>query len=144
MHDVTPYQTNLTIYILIVVAISLLLFAIVNLVFYVLKVCKVFYEKRVWLLTNLVGMLILLASIGPAMLDIYQSSYCKIRHVVNIEVEFKANYSDKYILVTDKDGVVYTCYDFLIDTEAIKNVEYPGTVVYAKHSKLMLDYYTES
>ncbi len=91
---------------------------------------------------NLVDCFIFLALSGPAILDTIKSSYCEIHNVVNIE-GFKADNSDKYVLITDEDGTVYTCYDFLIDAKEFDDVNYPGTVVYAKYSKLMLDYYTD-
>lgn len=142
MHNMASYQKSLIIYILIIGVIAFLLFAVVNLIFYFLKRTKVFYEKKIWISVNLTGFSILVVLVIPAILDIFQSSYFEISNVVDIQTEVKANYSDKYILITDNDGAVYTCYDFLINTETLQNVDYPGTVVYAKHSKLMLDYYT--
>lgn len=144
MHNIDLYRTDLLIYIAVIFLVALVIFAVGNLGFCILKISRVFYEKKVWIVANLAGVLILSASVFPAILDISQSSYCIITNVVNIEVEYKANNSNKYVLITDQNGVVYTCYDFLIDTESLKNVDFPGTVVYAKHSKLMLDYYANS
>ena len=140
MHNTISYQTDLLLYIFTIGLVALALFVVANLIFFVLKISKVFYEKSAWIITNLVGIAIYAAHVGPAVLDVCQSSYCEISDVVRIEVEFKANNSDKYILITDKNGEVYTCYDFLLDTEALKHINYPGSVIYAKHSKLMLDY----
>lgn len=136
----TVYHQNLLVFMCVIGVVALVVFAVINLLFFILKTCNVFYEKRVWLLVNLVGILIFLAIVVPVLLDVSQNSYCKVLDVVKIEVEFKANNSSKYILVTDSKGKTYTCYDFLVNTESLKNVSYPGTVVFAKHSKLMLDY----
>lgn len=143
MQNLDAYQLDLLIYIIVILLMGLIFFAIGNLVLLLLKITRIFYEKKVWIAANLIGTLILAASISPAILDISQASYCTITNVVKIEVEITANNSGKYILITDQNGSVYTCYDFLIDTESLKNANYPGTVVYAKHSKLMLDYYAE-
>ena len=89
---------------------------------------------------NIVGLLILFAAIFPALLDIQQSSYCEISNVIHIKTELKTKYS-QYVLITDENGTVYTCYDSLIDTEPLESINYPITVVYAKHSKLILDYF---
>lgn len=126
-----------------IVIIALLVLITINLLFFALKTCKVFYEKKIWLLVNLVCILIFLVIVIPVILDVSQNSYCEVSNVVKMEVEFKANKSSKYILVTDSTGKTYTCYDFLVNTESLKNIAYPGTVVFAKHSKLMLDYFPQ-
>jgi hypothetical protein len=141
MYDINEFKLNLFIYIVVVVLLVLVIATIVNAVFLILHLTKIFREKKVWIITNIVGFLILLTLITPAILDASQESYCKIDNVIDIEVDVKANNSSKYILITDKDGKVYTCYDFLIDTENFDNVTYPGVAVYAKHSKLLLGYY---
>lgn len=140
---ITSYQHNLLIFICVIGVVALLVSTTINLLFFTLKTCKVFYEKKVWILVNLVCILIFLVIVTPTILDVSQNSYCEVSNVVKIEVEFKANNSSKYILVTDSTGKTYTCYDFLVNTESLKNITYPGTVVFAKHSKLMLDYFPQ-
>ena len=141
MHNTALYRENLFLYIIVVCFIALLLFIIANIVLFILKKTNVFYEKKVSAMVNIVGLLIIFVAIIPALLDIQQSSYCEITNVVHIKTELKTKYS-KYVLITDGNGAVYTCYDSLIDTESLEGISYPITVVYAKHSKLMLDYYT--
>ena len=141
---ITSYQQELLIFMCVIGVIALVIFVTTNLLLLALKTCNVFYEKKVWLLINLVCILIFLAIVIPVILDICQSCYCEVADVVKIEVEVKANNSSKYIIVTDSTGKTYTCYDYLVNTELLKNVSYPGTVVFAKHSKLMLDYFPQN
>ena len=141
MHNIEIYMTYLWIYIQSILVFCLIGLIIINLFFGALKLSNLFYEKRIWMLTNLIVVIITIVSIAPAFLDIYKSSFCTINGVVKIEIDVIANKSSKYILITDEGGTVYTCYDYLIDTDSIKKAAYPGTAVYAKHSKLMLDYY---
>lgn len=142
MHDTNAFEAELVIYVTVIIIIGLLIIAACNLLLWVLKLCHVFYERRVSILINLIGSLILIACIVPAVLDICQSSYCTINDVVDIEYDFKTKYSNSYILVTDKSGKVHTCYDYLIDAKDFNTIDYPATVIYATHSRLILHIYT--
>lgn len=142
MHNVENYTSDLLVYIAMVFVFALVGFFIVNLAFWILRVCKLFYEKRVWVLVNAVLAILVVVYVVPAVLDVCQSSFFTIENVVKMETDFIANGSSKYILVTDESGKVFTCYDRLIDTKSLETATYPGTVVYAKYSKMMLDYYT--
>lgn len=138
MRDIEIYITYLTHYIRLVLAFGLVLFAAANLLLLILKITRLFFERRVWALTNVVGLAILLAHLIPPILDIQQSSFCTIDDVVKIEMVIAQKRES--ILITDSRGEIYTCYDYLVDTQSIKDEDYPGVVVYAKHSKLLMDY----
>lgn len=144
MHDFTAYKAELVIFIIVIVIVGFVLFTIGNLLLWGLKRSRVFYERKVWVLSNVMGVIMMLVCIIPPALDIYQSSYCTISNAVSIEYDIKTKYSSKYVLITDSNGKVYTCYDYLIDAKSLEGIEFPITVVYAKHSKLILRVYTSA
>ena len=144
MHNVETFRQELMIYVVVMIGILLVIWPIINSIFLVLHITKLFRERKVWIRTNVMGVVILIAVVSPALLDVYTESYCAIENVVNIEADQLRNNSTKYMLVTDKNGNVYTCYDYLIDEQSLKkDINYPGTVIYAKHSKLFLRYYSQ-
>ena len=96
-------------------------------------------EFIVWILVNLVGIAILIATIAPVCLDISQASYCEIPNVVSIEV-LNSKYNDE-ILLTDSSGQVFSCRGDLIGDDALQDLEYPVVIICAKHSKLILGVY---
>ena len=142
MLDVETYRILLMAHLVAVSAAAVILFVLGNLLLLILKISKVFHERSVWLLANGIGLLVLAVTVIPVALDVQEESYCVVENVVSIEC-----LRDKYgesILITDQVGNVYTCQDYLGDAEALESIVFPGTVVYAKHSKLMLDYYVDN
>lgn len=141
MHSIEQYKTELLMYILGIVIIALIVLMVINVVLLILKLTKVFNEKKVWILSNLVVTIILLFCISSASFDILTESYCEIDNVTKMEII--VSNGKEYILITDGEGTVYTCKSHLYDTKNIDELEFPGKVVYAKHSKLLLDYITK-
>ena len=81
-----------------------------------------------------------LSHIIPAGIDIYQSSYCTIYNVVEMEITYDHGFTS--VLITDSNGKIYDCGAFLVEEdEIVDNASYPGTAIYAKHSGLLLRYY---
>lgn len=145
MLNVAEYSTLLWIYIFVICIVAAILFLVGNLLFLILSVSKIFKEKKIWVLSNLVGVILLLLFVVPPMADITFSTYCYIENVT--EIEFKSETFSRYdktgnhtLLVTAKDGIVYTCYDYLVDTDTLLNGKLPQTVVITKYSKLLIDY----
>ena len=137
--NIEVFQAELQLYIIVVLFITIIFGIIINLLFGILKVRKILYEAKVWILTNLVIIAIAVVHIFPVGLDIYQSSYCTISNVIEMEISYSKGFTS--ILVTDSNGTVYDCDAGMIDEEIVDNASYPGTVIYAKHSGLMLRYY---
>ena len=140
MLDIETCTAYLWIYVKMMLIIGLIIIILVNLLLLAIKVIFKFSEKKVWIITNIVLFSIFVALIAPACLDINQEAYYTIENVINIETDITANKSSKYLLITTKDGDTYELYDYLIDTQSVNQSSFPGTVIYAKHSKLMLEY----
>lgn len=139
MHNIEAYKTDLLIYLITILIVAAAIFAAGNALLLILKFTKVFSERKVWILANLVGVAILLACITPVCLDITQSSVCEVCDVVKIEVD-KNKYGE-YVLLTDSSGQTYSCRDYLVEENALSQTEYPVVAVFAKHSKLLLEIY---
>lgn len=120
--------------------IGLVIITAINLLLLSIKCFCHFNEKKVWIVANILIFAIFVALVLPALIDINQKSFYTIENVINIETDITANKSSKYIMITTNDGTTYELYDYLIDTEALNDSTFPGTVVYAKHSRLMLEY----
>lgn len=142
MYNVEAFKQGLMLYVVAIIVILLAIWLIINGIFLLLYVTKLFREPKIWIIANVMGFIILTALITPALLDVFTESYYIIENVVDIDADYSANNSTKYILIKDKDGKVYTCYDFLIDKDSLKDINYPGMAIYAKHSKLLLCYYS--
>ena len=139
MYNYDVYRSDLIIYIITVLIVATALFAAGNVLLLILKLTKIFSERKVWILVNLVGIAILIATIAPVCLDISQASYCEIPNVVSIEV-LNSKYNDE-ILLTDSSGQVFSCRGDLIGDDALQDLEYPVVIICAKHSKLILGVY---
>lgn len=139
MRDAEIYITYLTHYIRLVFVFGLVLFVAVNMLLLILKLTRVFFERRIWVFINIIGFAILLAYLIPPILDIHQSSFCTIDDVVKIEMVITQK--RETTLITDSHGEVYTCYDYLVNAPDLEDEEFPGVAIYAKHSKLLLDYF---
>jgi beta-lactamase regulating signal transducer with metallopeptidase domain len=123
---------------------GLIILIIINLLLLLIKYACHFSEKKVWIITNITILFIFIALIVPACIDINKQSFCTIENVTSIDTDITANKSSKYILIETGNGETYELYDYLIDTQSIQDAAFPGTVIYAKHSKLMLEYLPQS
>lgn len=140
MLDYEVFRAELGAYVIAMLIVAGAVLAAGNVLLLLLKLTKVFSERKVWILGNLVGLAILLANIAPVCLDIAQASYREIPNVVKIE-RHNSKYDDQ-LLLTDSSGQVYTCRDDLVDESVLENPEYPVVAIYAQHSKLLLGVYS--
>lgn len=146
MLNIQGCASLLWIYLLVILIFAVAIMSIINIVFAILKFCKVIKRKQEWIIVNVIGLVISLIFVVPPLLDIAFSSYCVIENVVTIEK--KAETASRYnrganhtLLITTEDGAIYSCYDYLVEKEELTDAAaFPGTAVYAKYSNLLLGY----
>ena len=146
LFNIVGYKFDLLVYIIMISIIALVVFLMVNMFFLILKIRKKFNEKKIWISINILLLVLFIFLIGSPGVDLLDSSFCEIRNVKKIEQSSDTSthidrFAGSIVFITDENGKVYTCYDYIFENDKLKIIEYPCTVVYAKHSKLLLDCY---
>ena len=144
MLDTETCIAYLRIYVIMMLIIGLIVIVIANLLLLGIKLIFKFSEKKVWIIGNIALLAIFIALIVPACLDISQESFYTIEDVVDIETDIHIYKSRSHVIVKTKNGDTYELYNSLMDTEFLNQSSFPGTVTYAKHSGLMLEYLPDS
>ena len=155
MLDYQLYDKLLWLYIIVIIISMLVIFLFAFLFVFVgtklLQACKVISKspisKRNILFLGLPFLLITLVMATPVVIDICANSYCKKEAIVSIEKLSEKSSSRRInqnhtLIIADNDGNTYECYDYVFDFENISS-DSANCIVYAKHSKLLLDCFLE-
>lgn len=125
---------------------ALIVILLINGIFLILKISNKFDERKVWISVNILLLVLFIFLISSAFMDFSNSSFCEITNVKKIEQSSDTStqidrFAGSRVLITTENGMVYTCYDSIFDFEKLETIQFPCTIVYSKHSKLLLDCY---
>ena len=149
MDNSAVYDELLWLYIVAIIISMVLFFGFVTLIFFILKWCKLVSNKKIfkrciWIM-GIFFLSISLIMTFPAFIDICADSYCTQNEIVSVKIASETASSRRInanhtLICQTQNGDAYECYDYLYSIENMEAHSENNCIIYAKHSKLLLDW----